>query len=109
MFTLILSELARPLFQHALFLDFPARRQRAELLWTQIKDTVESLCREPSIHALGLMGSMAWGMPPAPGQAIELFVIATPRQGDSAEAAVRLAAGTVRSGVVWRPAMMAIG
>ena len=77
--------------QHALLLDFPPRRQRAEVLWTQIKDTVESLCREPSIHALGLTGSMAWGMPPAPGQAIELFVIATPRQGDSAEAAVRLA------------------
>jgi len=76
--------------QEHLLSEFGQQRQRADALWTELQGVVESLCREPVIHGLALAGSMAWGMPPAPGQPTELFVIAVPRKTLDAAAAVQL-------------------
>ncbi len=68
---------------------FAHSRQRGELLWTRLRASVESLCREPSIHALGLSGRMAWGLASDSGEATQLFVISAPRQRRQAMEAVK--------------------
>ena len=78
---------------------FARGRQRGELLWTRLRDSVESLCREPSVHGLALAGRMAWGLPPDPGAAIQLFVISAPRQRRQAIDAVQIVTSTLPDAV----------
>jgi hypothetical protein len=79
--------------QRHLLTEFGPKRQRADVLWTDLQQPIEALCREPAICGLALTGSMAWGMPPAAGLGTELFVIAAPHSvAEAAEAVQRTAA-----------------
>ncbi len=76
---------------------FAHSRQRGELLWTRLCASVESLCREPSIHALGLSGRMAWGLSSDSVEPTQLVVISAPRQRSQAMDAVLAVTSTLPS------------
>ena len=84
--------------QSQLLREFARSRQLGELLWTRLRGPVESLCREPSIHALALAGPMAWGLPPEPDQHTQLFVVSSPNQRDQAADAVAIVSAGLPQG-----------